>query len=72
MSMYSSEDVRQYEMHTMIQQELMKRRLQSYIRRQGYNPKDPKIVSMQTRIVWLSEEAELAHKLWLELETCHD
>lgn len=72
MSMYSSEDVRQYEMHTLIQQELTQRRLQSYIRRQGYRPKDPRIVNMQAKIVWLGEEAELAHKLWLELEDCHD
>lgn len=72
MSMYNSEDVHQYELHTLIRQELVQRRLQSYVRKQGYNPKDPKIVRMQTMIVWLAEEAELAHKLWKETEDYYD
>lgn len=72
MSMYSSENVHQYQLHTMIRQELTRRRLQSYIRKRGYNPKDPKIAHMQTMIVWLAEEAELACKLQKELEACHD
>lgn len=72
MSMYNSENVHQYKMHTLIRQELTQRRLQSYIRKQGYNPKDPKIVQMQTRIVWLAEEAELATKLQKEMESYDD
>lgn len=71
MSMYNSEDVYRYKLHTMIRQELAQRRLQGYIRKRGYNPKDPKIVHMQTMIVWLAEEAELASQLQGEMETCH-
>lgn len=72
MSMYNSEDVHQYKIHTLIRQELTQRRLQSYIRKRGYNPKDPKIVHMQTMIVWLGEEAKLATKLLKEMEGCRD
>ena len=72
MSMYSSENVHQYQMHMLIRQELAQRRLQNYIRKQGYNPKDPKIINMQTKIVWLAEEAELAHELWKEMEDYYD
>lgn len=72
MSMYNSENVYHYKMHTMIRQELTQRRLQSYIRKRGYNPKDPKIINMQTMIVWLAEEVELAGKLQKEMEDCRD
>lgn len=72
MSMYNSEDVYHYKLHTLIRQELAQRRLQGYIRKRGYNPKDPKIVHMQTMIVWLGEEAELASQLQREMEARHD
>ena len=72
MSMYNSEDVYHYKLHTLIRQELTQRRLQGYIRKRRYNPRDPKIVYMQTMVVWLGEEAELASQLQHEMEACHD
>lgn len=72
MSMYNSLDVGNYKTHVLIQREITQRRLQNYIRKQGYNPADPKIINMQTKIVRLAEELELATKLQREMEMYDD
>jgi len=72
MSLYNSQDVLRYKQHMLVRQELTQRRLQSYIRAKGYKPTDTKIINMQTAIVWIAEEIELASKLQREMEACSD